>query len=236
MIVWLASYPRSGNTFLRIVLHRLFGLPTYSIYDDDDPVAQRVGTDLVGYRPKPDRETMVASNEVYFTKTHKRRKADQFPAIYLVRDGRDAVVSHARLRYSMQNPEAGQSIASFEDMLRKEITRPFVEDQPSSGTWGGNVLNWLDSKGATLQVLRYEELMSDPCASVVRAVEALVPSLVSRESVEIPSFDELHSTDPDFFRRGVVRSHRDEMPQSLHELFWAQPENEAAMKALGYVK
>ena len=46
MVVWLASYPRSGNTFLRIVLHRLYGVPTYSVYDDDDPVAQRVGPDL----------------------------------------------------------------------------------------------------------------------------------------------------------------------------------------------
>ncbi len=50
MIVWLASYPRSGNTFLRLVLHRLFGVPTYSVYEDDDPVAQRVGPELVGYR------------------------------------------------------------------------------------------------------------------------------------------------------------------------------------------
>ncbi len=96
MIVWLASFPRSGNTFLRIVLHRLYGLPTYSIYDDDDPVAQRVGVGLVGYsRKPPSREEMVESSRIYFTKTHKRPKNDAFPAIYLVRDGRDALVSLA---------------------------------------------------------------------------------------------------------------------------------------------
>jgi hypothetical protein len=50
VIVWLDSYPRSGNTLLRIVLRRLYGAPTYGIYDDD-PVAQRVGLGLVGYRP-----------------------------------------------------------------------------------------------------------------------------------------------------------------------------------------
>jgi hypothetical protein len=53
VIVWLASYPRSGNTFLRVVLHNLYGVPTYSVYEDDDPVAERVGPALVGYRPKP---------------------------------------------------------------------------------------------------------------------------------------------------------------------------------------
>src|SRR5262252_5675644 len=31
--IWLASYPRSGNTFLRILLQNLFRLPTYSIYN-----------------------------------------------------------------------------------------------------------------------------------------------------------------------------------------------------------
>jgi hypothetical protein len=98
VVIWLTSYPRSGNTFLRVVLHSLYGVPTYSVYHDDDPVAQRVGPDLVGYRPLPDdREALSASAEAYFVKTHKRRKADGHPAICLVRDGRDAAVANARL-------------------------------------------------------------------------------------------------------------------------------------------
>lgn len=48
MIIWLALYPRSDNTFLRLVLHKLFGVPTYSVYENDDPVEQRVGPELVG--------------------------------------------------------------------------------------------------------------------------------------------------------------------------------------------
>ena len=46
--------------------------------------------------------------------------------------------------------------------------------------------------------------------------------------------DERHRIDPDFFRRGVLRSHRDEMPDELHELFCAQEENAVAMRRLGY--
>ena len=34
LIVWLASYPRSGNTLLRSRLLKCFGLNTYSLYDD----------------------------------------------------------------------------------------------------------------------------------------------------------------------------------------------------------
>ena len=110
MIVWLASYPRSGNTFLRIVLRHVYGVATYSVYEDDDPVARRkVGTDLVGYRPRPtDRTLMTDGPSVYFVKTHKRRKADGFPAICLVRDGRDAVVSNAQLGHG-RNPRLATS-------------------------------------------------------------------------------------------------------------------------------
>lgn len=232
MIIWLASYPRSGNTFLRIALHRLYGAPTNSVYDDDDPVAQRVGPRLVGYRPKPaERAVMKDSAEVYFTKTHKRRKDDGCRAIYLVRDGRDAVVSHARLRLSQQAAGSDRQ-ATFETFLREEITRPYLEGQPSSGTWGGNVLSWLGAADAAVALLRYEDFIVDPRGSVGRAVAALLPELVPNAAAEIPSFSELHRVDPLFFRRGAAQSHRDEMPDELHALFWAQPENATAMRLL----
>jgi len=234
VIVWLASYPRSGNTFLRIVLSRLYGAPTYSIYEDDDPVAQRVGPILVGYRPKPERAVMRDSAEVYFTKTHKRRKGDGYRAIYLVRDGRDAVVSHAHLRLSQRQAVDSDSRATFEDFLREEITRTYLEGQPSSGTWGGNVLSWLGAADTSVALIRYEDLIVDPRGSVERAVSSLLPELVPSADAIIPSFSELHSVDPLFFRRGAARSHRDEMPDELHELFWAQPENATAMRLLRY--
>jgi hypothetical protein len=232
LIVWVASYPRSGNTFLRALLHALYGVPTYSIYDDDDPVAQRVGPELVGYRRKPkDRALMAAASEVYFVKTHKRRKKGDSQGIYLVRDGRDAVVSHARLRASMGHCA---DAASFETLLREEITRPYMEGQPSSGTWGGNVLSWLEKREAPVAVLKFEDLIADPAAAVKGTVSKLTLELVPRADAVAPSFADLHRVDPEFFRRGVVGSHRDEMPNELHDLFWAQPENAAAMRALGY--
>ena len=237
MIIWLASYPRSGNTFLRIVLHRLYGVPTYSIYDDNDPVAQRVGPDLVGYRPKPaDRELMKDGPELFFTKTHKRHKGDSCRAIYLVRDGRDAVVSQARLQASQQHSAGGMGNKPFEACLRAAITRPYVAGQPSSGTWGGNVLSWLSVVNTPIVMLRYEELIRDPRGSVTRTVASLLPEMVPRSDADIPSFHELRNLDGLFFRRGASLSYQDEMPQELNELFWAQPENALAMQRLGYYK
>ncbi len=232
MIVWLASYPRSGNTFLRAVLHAVYGVPTYSVYNDDDPVAQRVGPELVGYRRKPsDRASMASSSELFFLKTHKRCKGDGYPAICLVRDGRDAVVSHARLRASLA---IGSGAPSFESLLREEITRPYVDGEPSSGTWGGNVLSWLRDTSASVVWLKYEQLIINPITAVEHAVSALVPALVAKRDAVIPRFEDLRDVDRAFFRRGVVGAHRDEMPDELHDLFWAQADNAAAMRAMGY--
>ena len=171
---------------------------------------------------------MAGAGEVCFMKTHKRRKGDGHPAIYLVRDGRDAVVSHARLR------AAGDGRATFEQALREEITRPFIDGQPSSGSWGGNVLSWLETGGVPTALLRYEELIVRPHEAVERAVSSLVPGLAALPDARIPTFEELRRIDPAFFRRGTCGSFRDEMPEALHELFWAQPENAAAMRCLGY--
>ena len=79
-----------------------------------------------------------------------------------------------------------------------------------------------------------EDLIADPRESVERAVSSLLPELVPSADAVIPSFSDLHGVDPLFFRRGVAHSHRDEMPDELHELFWAQPENATAMRLLRY--
>jgi len=51
MIVWLASYPRSGNTALRVLLNRVFGLETLSLYDDRTDIgASEERARLVGHR------------------------------------------------------------------------------------------------------------------------------------------------------------------------------------------
>ena len=122
----------------------------------------------------------------------------------------------------------------FETLLREEITRPYLDGQPSSGTWGGNVLSWLSAAGAPLAVLKYEDLIADPRGSAQRVISSLLPELVPIADVSIPSFQELHNLDPSFFRRGTAGAYRTEMSSELHELFWAQPDNATAMRQLGY--
>jgi hypothetical protein len=226
MIVWLASFPRSGNTFLRILLNRIYGVTATTVYDIDG-VAERLGGELVGSAARMgSHEEMRASDTIHFVKTHRQLDADvdaSDRAICLVRDGRDCLVSWARM-LSEDDP------AQFEPQLRKAIER---QGASGTGSWGTNVLSWLQPAVPQRVALRYEDLTADPAGSTIGLMDGLAPEMRPRPHVLVPSFSELREADETFFRRGLVGSHRDEMPEALHDLFWSRPDNVAAMRLLG---
>jgi hypothetical protein len=225
MLVWVASYPRSGNTFLRIVMRRLYGVEASVIYDFDG-VAERLGSELVGYVERPDSiAALRASPQVHFVKTHRRRDAEVDEtdrAICLVRDGRDSLVSWAR-------QESEKPGLDFVREAERMITLT-----KGAGVWGRNVLSWLRPPAAHRVVLRYEDLIADPAGEVGRVLGALVPELRPIAGGEVPTFAELHRVDPGFFRRGQTGSHRTELPEHLRRLFLTQPENREALQLLGH--
>jgi hypothetical protein len=233
VIVWLSSFPRSGNTFFRVVLHRLYQVPTYVVYDVDG-VAEQIGSELTDARDRPASfDQMRASSEVYFVKTHRQRTdpeiAKQDQAICLVRDGRDCVVSWARMgtaRFAGQ-PDYAERFAAE---ARSIITRR------SGGTagWGQNVLSWQQSSAPAPVWVRFEDLIAEPQRIVQAAVAAVAPEQQSMQAAPIPSFKDLQEHDPAFFRAGKTGTHRTELPTALHDLFWQQPENAIAMHRLGY--
>lgn len=231
MLIWMAEYPRSGCTFFRIILKNLYGLNAYSLYVPR--LSQYPEEKWDEYSSDPYLKwpatlgEMGSDSEIYIMKTHQMAGVDNFPAVCLVRDGRDAMVSHAhyiltedKKRGHYQGPD------SFEEVLHDLITTDW-----SFGGWSNNVSSWLERKAPT-KVVRFEELISRPQETVSQAVEGLGLAVADHELVPIPSFEQLHQSDPQFFRRGKAGSWRDEMPKGLHELFWERHGD--VMKRLGY--
>lgn len=231
MIVWLASYPRSGNTFARLLFHHLYGVPLPSVYlpatpaGENKPLAQRpLLPELICEMP-----LSMARNspEPVLVKTHEM-PSDDAPAIYLVRDGRDALVSHAHYVLNFDLKMESTNRGQFLDVLQK-----LIESDNSFGGWDNNVRAWT-TRTAPTAVIRFEELVSAPVESIRAAIAVLGLPFVEREQYQVPQFTELHARIPNFFRRGGVDNWRDEMPDDLHELFWQR--HGAVMNAMGYTR
>ena len=224
MIIWLASYPRSGNTFFRLLLNRLYGLRTHSVYAD-----RQVGkiAQIVGHAPmdRPLAELATAS-ETHVIKTHDLPGDDAHPALYLVRDGRDVLVSYARYILSFEadrgdHDEASAFRAALHDLIAYD---------GSFGGWGPNVLAWSRRPGTA--IVGFEGLVADPIATVRRSLAQIGYTPTETGGATMPTFEELHQLMPKFFRRGQVGSWRTEMPEDLHDLFWER--HGGVMQQMGY--
>jgi hypothetical protein len=195
MLIWLASYPRSGNTFLRVVLKHIFELSTWSIYNDASDIgADPVTSDIVGHAPLPDDfdlEQARAEEKLYLIKTHDYPVNDDDRAIYIVRDGRESVLSYLKYERAYRRPQT-----TLLDVIYGNV--PF-------GSWSRHLEKWDPKRRNNTLFIRFEELIEMP-AAVIEEISAFIG--VPPAETEAPSFAELNKVNPRFFSSGKKDSWR----------------------------
>ena len=197
MIVWLASYPRSGNTLLRTVLRQtmdLCSLPERTewqrMLEAGTPPSE---TDKVFGEIHPEQpwgefyDMAKASSDVHLVKTHEPPMDDQ-PGIYVVRNGRKAIYSY--LKYHQAHlPHLGREL--FE----------IVTGNDFYGDWTSHYRAWNQEAGnGPRLVVRYEDLCSATPALLHRLAE-FVGHKSEPRAWKNP-FATLHQQQPDVFREG----------------------------------
>ncbi len=225
MEFWLASYPRSGNSYFRILMRNRYGVPSV---DQECPEELETAT-LRGTRfVRAHHHDPSAPPEVMGLKTHKPPEpGDTRPAVYIVRDGRDALVSYAHFALSFVYKNAAEVVSA--DILRNTIRDLILEPNSPYRTWSQNVEEWTTRKNTV--VLLFEDLITQPARAADRAVTALGLNLPI-VSQEIPTFRELKTVDPNFFRRGKKGEWQEVFNADLYDLFWQH--NGATMTRFGY--
>lgn len=221
MIVWLASYPRSGNTFFRVVLNSVFEIKTYSLYDDlGDIGADKVTSEIVGHTFLPkdfDLNKARSSNEIYYIKTHELLDNANISPLdkvtYLIRDGRESTVSFAKHRKNYY----GKS---------DELTDVIYGNTPFKG-WGEHVMQWSHLNDYLL--IKFEEFTSDPSSQLKKIADYLNIQPISHT---IPTFNELQKINPTFFRSGKKDSWKSVFTENEHLAFWLR--NYEPMLKFGY--
>jgi hypothetical protein len=239
VLVWVASYPRSGNTLTMLVIRNVFGIGRIGTALQPDLDLGRLGRALPSQAdgawtppveltrlPKDELvEAIRASDETFFIKTHRLAEArDLAPAIYIVRDGRDSLVSQAHFV-----AEQGR----FADIpFEQRLTRLIDDGTPTRGNWSENVKTWR-ARSAPTALVRFEDLVRDPPTTVAGAFAELgLPAPIAEG--RLPTFDEARAEMPRVFRRGEVGSWPDEMTPELERRFWTR--HGETMVSLGYAR
>ena len=192
-VVWLASYPRSGNTWLRALLTNYLGgrgtpasinaLAGGAAFLSRELFDEELGVSSSDLTPEEILRHRALLHELLtadlprptFVKVHDAflRTAEGavlFPpaatlgAVYVVRNPLDVAVSCARF----WNWPLARGVAELNDPAAA-LARPAkrlhdVLPEPLS-TWSGHVTSWLDQRELPVHVVRYEDLLADPAAA-----------------------------------------------------------------------
>jgi len=217
--LWIASYPRSGNTFLRILLQNAFLLPSYSIYHVEgdphgDPSAEAL--EAAPFLPQNWRNLLTNASQAPAIpiKTHGP-PTDDAPAIFIARDGRAAIHSyyHYHKKFSFEQPTLTEVIAGACQF----------------GSWSEHYSAWRPKTRPNTLLLQYDDLVGRPQEVIPRLAKflCLTPRVAS-----LPPFDELRQRSPAFFRRGQNRDYLNEWTPLEMALF--NHLHATAMEDLGF--
>lgn len=189
-IIWLASYPKSGNTWLRVLLanylrdasepadiNKIFIGPVASSRKRFDEWA---GIDAAALDPcvvdrlRPEVYRCLArdAGETLFMKVHDRWARVEggepmFPpdatlgVVYIIRNPLDLAASCAH-HWGMPLAAAVDTLCDSSAATRDVSAATPEQIRQSFGSWSDHVGSWVDDSGLPLHVVRYEDLAADP--------------------------------------------------------------------------
>lgn len=194
-ICWLASFPKSGNTWTRLLLYNLLNNKT--VADEDSPI-NALGS-ISSNRPqfdnltgltssdltddevdilRPDAYRMIADNasDLLFIKVHDAYHCNfeskpvfpsdcSFGAIYLVRNPLDVVVSYAH----HQGHENFEKVTNQLNAADHEMAGGHQSQlrQKTFG-WAGHYQSWHQQNAIPVLTIRYEDMIANTAACLTR--------------------------------------------------------------------
>ena len=196
MIIWLASYPKSGNTWIRSflcaylfldldkesfsfdVLRHIPSFPSKKLFNAhglDPKNLQEVAETWIKVQRK-----INLNKKINFLKTHNASgnynkhyftdKNNTLGAIYIVRDPRDVLVSYSR--YIKKN------IRETLKLIQSDNHIGFLEDYEGvegeiRGSWSQHYNSWKNFNIKETIVIKYEDLIEDPFGNFLKVINYL---------------------------------------------------------------
>ena len=188
-IVWLASYPKSGNTWFRVFLSNLLSeeekpvnindlhhTPIASsriLFDNASGVSSSDLTpdEIAELRPEVYRQVNREASDLVFHKVHDAWGLTPsgkpiFPpditkaVIYFIRNPLDVAVSFAF--HSMKSSSSMiQELNDEKNAFCRKPSRLYNQLMQPLSDWSGHVVSWVDQSELPLIVLRYEDMLEE---------------------------------------------------------------------------
>ncbi len=228
--IFIAGYPKSGNTWMQNLIAGLqYGIETSLL---PDKLTQELIPDIHG------KHYYKRFSDCMFFKSHNLPQKSMKRVIHLVRDGRDVMASY----YAM-NKAMGRNI-TLEEMIiyGKDI-------YPSK--WHEHTRQWINNPfNAETLIIKYEDLIKDPFTQI-KAVLAFAQLDRSDEviykAIQGNSFSEMKrkeaafgwnnknwNPEQNFIRKGKIGSYKQEIPENLICIF--ESESNKELEYFGYLK
>lgn len=200
-IVWLASYPKSGNTWFRAFLTALLNpgnadVDINNLYPTTIASSRQLFDEMTGIssadltpeeidllRPLVYRQNALESDEVIYHKVHDAwlilpNGEPLFPAdvskavVYFIRSPLDVVVSFAHhLSTGIDKTITVMNTPDYSFCQRTD--RLHNQLRQKLFTWSGHVKSWVDDSGLPVLVMRYEDMKTSPIETFAKSVSFL---------------------------------------------------------------
>jgi hypothetical protein len=224
-IVWLASYPKSGNTWLRAFLANVIAdqdqpvpLAEFGRYTDNEASGHwfidRLGGEIrrehmaavAAMRTEVQRDIAGSGQSCCLVKTHSyfgnafghpQINADvTAAAVYVVRNPLDVAISFAKHNGTNIDTAIGvMAKPGTSSSMRADRVFEWTSD------WSSHVSSWTGNQHEHLCVLRYEDMLDQPLAAFSKVVEFLKIDAGEkrvRRAIEASSFEQLRKMEDEF--------------------------------------
>jgi aryl sulfotransferase len=163
-MVWIASYPRSGNTWLRFLLCGYFlGSARGSLeVEGRIPNLHRGHIDAAWAH-----DPVLGKTHLQWTERHPHRLESR-GCIYLIRHPKDVLLSN--LNYFKLQGGATADRAFALDFIHCGGVPWWREDM---GSWEEHASSWIESSSLPRLVIRYEAMRAKPHAALARVIQFL---------------------------------------------------------------